>query len=175
MAPKDDDRPKRSWKEIDQAKTLGKKPQQDSGDGGGGPAQNRYAYNKYKSQLNRLFDQGGIGALMQQGAPSPTQTVHKAERTLLEQTTPKAFAKALEAHMQQHGMPKDVEVLMACFDLADEKVLLQALEAVQQSLDAGSVKRLQALRSRLNTLLLSCDAPKIVARAKAMLAQLAAG
>lgn len=173
MAPRDDDRPKRSWKEIDQAKTLGKKPKDDGGSApSGGP--NRYAYNSYKNQLNRLFDQGGMGALTSpEGAAGP-MAQRQAEQALLQHKTPKAFATAVRAYIDEHGLPKDPAVLMACFDLTDESLVMQALTAVQALLDAGTIKRLQALRSRLNTLVLSHDAPKILASAKAMLAQLAA-
>jgi len=63
-------------------------------------------------------------------------------------------------------------VLMRAFDVSDEKVLMQALQALQARLAEGATLRRQALRSRLKTLVLSCDAPKILAAAKAMLDEL---
>ena len=167
----DDSRPKRSWKEIDQAKTSGKRPS-DSTAGRSQSAKDRYAYNSYKTQLNRLFDQGGIGALMGTDGPSPAQSKRALERALTEHVSPKAFEAALKAHMDQHGLPEDADVLMRAFDVTDEKVLMRALEALKDRLAQGAPLRRQALRSRLKTLVLSCDAPKIVATAKAMLEQL---
>ena len=167
----DDSRPKRSWKEIDQAKTSGKRP----AEGPSGPSQHpkdRYAYNSYKTQLGRLFDQGGMGALMGQQGPTTAQSKRALERELTEHVSPKAFEAALKAHMDKHGLPEDADVLMRAFDISDEAVLMQALQALQTRLDEGATLRRQALRSRLNTLVVSCDAPKIVARAKAMLEQL---
>jgi hypothetical protein len=46
------------------------------------------------------------------------------------------------------------------------------LEALQTRLAQGAPLRRQTLRSRLKTLVLSCDAPKILAKAKAMIDEL---
>jgi hypothetical protein len=167
----DDSRPKRSWKEIDQAKTSGKRPA-DAQAGRSSSAKDRYAYNSYKTQLSRLFDQGGMGALMGQEGPSTAQSKRVLERALIEHISPKAFEAALKAHMDQHGLPEEPDVLMRALDVSDEKVLMQALEALQTRLAQGAPLRRQTLRSRLKTLVLSCDAPKILAKAKAMIDEL---
>lgn len=169
----DDSRPKRTWKERDQAKTTGKRPAE-AAQSRNPSGQERYAYSNYKNQLNRLFDQGGIGALVSQtGGPTGAQTQAALEKDLLQQTNPKAFGQALSAHMLQYGLPKDADVLMACLDVTDEKVIFQALQALDDRLQDGTIKRLAALRSRLKNLLVTCDAPKIVTLGKHVLQKLA--
>jgi hypothetical protein len=113
-----------------------------------------------------------MGALMGQEGPSTAQSKRVLERALIEHISPKAFEAALKAHMDQHGLPEEPDVLMRALDVSDEKVLMQALEALQTRLAQGAPLRRQTLRSRLKTLVLSCDAPKILAKAKAMIDEL---
>jgi hypothetical protein len=164
----DDNRPKKSWKEIDQRRESGRK----NDDAGGGARERRptHAYNAYKNQLGRLFDQGGIGATPEGAELAKTDLA--AQRGLLAITNPLALQKAAIRHIAAAGMPTDPEVLMALLVVSDEKLIKMALEALAEALGEGKIKRLQTLRSRLTTLKLTCDAPKIVALAQGILAQL---
>lgn len=164
-----DDRPKKSWKEIDQRRESGRKP--DAGGGAQGREQRpSHAYNAYKNQLGRLFDQGGMGA-----TPEGLQAASKdkaTQRALLDITNPLALQKAALVHIAEAGLPTDPEVLMALLVVSDEALLKQVLVAIAHAVEQNKIKRLQTLRSRLTTLKLTCDAPKIIALAQGILTQL---
>lgn len=166
---RNDDRPKRSWKEIDQRKAGTFKPASDGADSRpeGRPS---HAYNAYKTQLGRLFDQGGIGASPPEAAQHAARRT--MERDLLQHTHPRALGTAAQAFVATHGLPQDGEVLMHLLAVDDEALTLQVVQALGVQVAAGGFKRTQALRARLQALAVECDAPKIRAAAKSILAGL---
>ena len=164
-----DERPKRSFKEIDQRR-AGTSRAAESGAGFRGEARPSHAYNAYKNQLGKLFDRGGMvpGAPVAEGRAARLA----AERSLLAHTHPKALQEAALAFVDANGLPEDIEVLMALLAVGHEPLLLEVVEALGAVVEAGTCKRTQALKARLKALVVDCDAPKIIRRAKTILAAL---
>jgi hypothetical protein len=93
----------------------------------------------------------------------------QAQTTLEEAKTPKALRKALGTYTAAHGFPTDEGILHRLLDLDDETVLLGAIETLQELHAKKALKRPTAARARLQTVVLSCDAPDVQAAAKALL------
>jgi hypothetical protein len=93
----------------------------------------------------------------------------QAQTTLEEAKTPKALRKALVTYTAAHGFPTDEGTLHRLLDLDDESVLLSAIESLQELHAKKALKRPTAARARLQTVVLSCDAPDVQAAAKALL------
>lgn len=164
-----DDRPKPSWKEIDQRRT-GATARGSGRSDECAEARPSHAYKAYKSRLGKLFDRGG----MMPGAGKTAAEMARAagERALLLHTRPKALEAAALAYEAAFGLPRDAEVLMACLAVGHEPLLLRVVTALGVLVQAGAVQRTRALKARLGALLADCDAPKIIAGAKHILAAL---
>jgi hypothetical protein len=187
--PRDDndDRPKKSWREIDQAreKGTGREPR---GDRSGERLQGSQAYRSYKTQLNKLFDGGALPEALKGGAGGfppgmkerlgdaavvPDVKKRKdAAASIVAATKPKDFKAAMQAYIDAHGFPEEEEVLAKVLDSTDEGWVLQAIETATRLHGEGALKRGASLKVRLKTVQLSIDDPDIVQAAKALLAKL---
>lgn len=170
------DKPKKSWREIDQSKDKNRTRSETPG-GGGSRAQRSAAYSSYKTQLNKLFDGGGLPALVaerlgDQHVAAPAQTRKAAASAICAAKTPKAVRAALEAYDAAHGFPEDEEVLAKLLDMSDEILVLQALQVVEKLADAGSLKRGASLKARIKTAQLTLDDPDIRETARRLLTKL---
>ncbi len=174
----DNDRPKKSWREIDQSKDKNRTRSESSGPGGtGSRGQRSAAYSNYKTQLNKLFDGGGLPQLVAdrlgaQNVAAPAQTRKSAAAAICEAKAPKAVRAALEAYEAAHGFPEDEEVLAKLLDMSDEILVLQALQVVEKLVDAKSLKRGASLKARIKTAQLTLDDPDIRQTASRLLTKL---
>jgi len=173
----DGERPKRSWREIDQMRdgsTHRKEPKS-----GGGPAphvERSQAYRAYKSQLNKLFDGGGSlpDAIKQQleekGVAKDASRKKTMADAIIAATSPKGAVAALEAFKSEYGFPQNEEVLSRLLDLSDEAILTEAMSTIAMLKEGGRLKRGNALKARLKTVEMTVDGPD-VQRAARELAQ----
>ncbi|MBI5509919.1 MAG: hypothetical protein HY903_14280 [Deltaproteobacteria bacterium] len=175
----DDDRPKRSWREIDQMRDGSAHRKEPKRAGGPSPRGERsQAYRSYKSQLNKLFDGGGAlpDALKQQleerGVAKDASKKKTLTDAIVTASTPKAVLAALEAYKAEYGFPENEEVMAKLLDLSDQSIVLEAVRTIGLLKTGGRLKRPNALKARLKTLELTNDEPEVREAAKALAALL---
>ena len=171
------DRPKKSWREIDQSREKGSSSR--SGASGPSPRHEKsQAYRSYKTQLNKLFDGGGIvpEALQDKLGGSGVASDAKARKdglaSMAAATTPKALRSALQTFEAAHGFPEDEEVLAKVIDLGGEAAILKAIETLANLHGEGRLKRAASLKARLKTAQMTQDDPDIRSAAAALLGKL---
>ncbi len=178
MTPADnDDREKRSWREID---AMRDKSHQRAGAGpsrGTRPIERTQAYRAYKTELGKLFDGGGLpealkSKLESAGVGLVDNAKRKKELTkaLLDAHGSAAVRACLAQYREAYGEPDREDVLAKLLETDDEAMVLTALTAAAKLQSAGSLKRSASLKARIKTAEMTMDAAKITALAKEILA-----
>ena len=180
MAPRDDDgdRPKKSWKEIDQMRDGSSRGRGDKARPGESRRQNSSEYRSYKSQLNRLFDGGGLPDALKEKLGDDDEFLEQAKArkaardAILKARTAKDVHVALAAFREAHGFPEHEEVLAKLLDLEDEDVILETIQTIDRLLGEGQLSKASSLKARLKTVHMMIDEPEIQDAAKALLRKL---
>jgi hypothetical protein len=164
----DRERPKKSWREIDQMRdhsTHRKEPR--PGEGPARRGEHSQAYRAYKSQLTKLFDGGGAlpDALQKQleekGVAEDASRKKTMTDAIIQATTPVSVVAALAAYKAEYGFPEHEEALSKLLDLTDEAILLDTIRTVSTLKVAGRLRRSNALKARLKTVQMTVDAPEV--------------
>ena len=178
MAGSDDDRPKKSWREIDQGKD--KSSHRKGGESGSKPrrSDNSQAYRSYKTQLNKLFD-GGVAlpdALKEKlggfEAPETIKGERVARQAILDCLTPRKIRKAYRAYREEYDFPWDKEVIEKLLDLDDEDVILESFEVLGQMHAEGLIKRASSLKMRIKTAQMTVDTSEVKTAGDSLLEKL---
>ncbi len=178
MAGDDEDRPKKSWREIDaQRDKSGHRSEEPKGRGKPGRIERSQAYRSYKTQLDKLFSGGALPEALKEklgdgGIAVEAKARKAAAELILAATSPKAIEAALAAYEGQHGFPEDEAVLARLLDLSKEAVLQRAIATIGRLRDEGRLKRAQSLKARLNTVAMTADDPEVQAAARALMGRL---
>src|SRR5215471_20083160 len=180
----DDDRPKKSWREIDSKRDRSQhrgpsEKREDSPFGGGRKGEQRQK--TYRSQLDRLFESGGIGKLvaeqekqkqeelaqkMGMRPPAPAAGEKPAEPTappaedgrikklaqVRDAIGPDQITKAVDGYLKGYPWPNDLDFLSAALEHRDEDIIREALTRLASALAAGKPRRAATLAGRLRTL-----------------------
>jgi hypothetical protein len=176
----DDEKPKKSWREIDQAKDKSSHRREGGGGGGGSGRgiERTQAYRSYKTQLNKLFDGGVLpdalkDKLEEKGIGTDAKQKKALTRDLVAATTPEAIKAALEAYRAAtQGFPDDEEALGKLLELEDVAVVLETLSTLDRLHGAGGLKRASSLKARIKTAQMTVDSAKVTEAARALLAKL---
>ena len=142
-----DDRPKKSWREIDKARDTSQHRKDDRGRDGGFRKTGPRSQKSYRAALDRLFDSGKIGDLVEDKTGEKRSTKDddnrfRALRKLKEAVGRDAISKAADTYIKKFGMPdRDIEALGQLLEHRDESVQLDAMEALETRLDAGDKPR----------------------------------
>ena len=162
MSSGDDDRPRRSWKEIDSQRDGSGSRRTEGGrrdDERKGPG-----YSKYKSDLDRLFNlgmakghvehimskaQGPTGAPGEDGEVSPRAAATRKCR--LAESAPELFA-AVDELLLLGGLPDDIRLLLRVCDHPREEVAAEALERIERLTMRNPLQTKAAFLQRLYTL-----------------------
>ena len=179
MAGPDDERPKRSWREIDSLRDRsggGKRPAADSPFGGGRKGEARQK--TYRAKLDRLFESGGIGKLAGEGGEGGSGPAGEEGRMRLLQGVQSAvgardITKAIDAYLGAHAWPAagsegEIDFLSAALEHRRSEIVARALAGLETALAAGKPRRAATLTGRLRTLEELGDDPEIRARAAAL-------
>jgi len=179
MADYDDDRPKRSWREIDQMRDKsGNRSEPRSGGGPRGrPLESTQAYRAYKTQLNKVFDGGGLpealkSKLDETSVGAEAKAKKKAGGAIVESKTLSETKTTLEAFRQQFGFPQEEEVLARLIDVSDEDLIRETLETLVALVRQGPLKKANLIKSKVKTVLLTVDEPEVQKLGKELLASL---
>lgn len=173
----DDDRPKKSWRELD------RKRDQSSHRGGGseerGPSsmrENSRAYRSYKSQLDQMWQGGALPEALQDKLPAGTGGSANKKKELLEAlrgaVKSRDVFKALKAYREVFGFPQDEDALAKLVDLDDDAVVLEALQTIDALHQEGRLKRSTSFKARLKTVKMTCDSPEVLSLAERLLQSL---
>jgi hypothetical protein len=157
----DDDRPKKSWREIDKGRDRsgGSTPRRDPDERGKQKLEKSAAYSKYKSQLDKLFTPGGAQlpeSMRQKLGPASAESENK--RKLLEALRAKPSDETLEACLRAGvELPDDPRLLISLIDVKDTSLLAPVLKALLAHVETGKkpsrmllIQKLDALKNRVD-------------------------
>ncbi|MEE8408729.1 MAG: hypothetical protein V3T05_03910 [Myxococcota bacterium] len=178
--PDPEEREKKSWREKDRQKDRSAHRREEPPDraGRGGARRESQAYQSYKSQLNKLFDGGGAsGALKEKmdaaGIGKEKKARKAASKAIVDAAKPAERVKALQAYRDEHGFPRQEDVLATLLDLDDEaEIVLEALETIETLLEEGGLKRAGSFKARVKTVKMTVDDDDVVDAADRLLKKL---
>ncbi len=172
----DDDKERKSWREIDQAKDRSKHRSERPETKGGKDLSTTHAYRAFKRKAEQVFS--GQEALPEAWAkklgPSKGPSL-KARQSALKtlMVTPTAeLAAALQSFEAEHGFPRSEEALGRLLELKATADLVRVLDAIVEEAEAANVAHPGRLITRLQTLRLMHESPKMQARIDACVAAL---
>ena len=177
MSGHDDDRPKKSWSEIDAARN--KSAHHGSGAGSKPDRMaNSQAYRSYKTQLNKLFDGGAElpdalkEKLQDSGMVEAAKAKKSATEKVLEAMSPRNLRKAFKAYRAEYGFPEDSAMLNKLLESDDEDLLVETMETVDRLVAEGELKAGSALKARIKSAMILVDAPEVQTLGNALLKKL---
>lgn len=153
-----DDRPKRSWKEIDATRdrSSGQSPRRDPNAFDRERSSKTAAYGKYKSQLDKLFTPGGAElpeAMKAKLGPASESSKQKAALQDALQKDP--GATTLKAYLDaEFELPDDARLLMRMLDIDDTALLVPLLEKLIDIVEGGKRPNRMLLIQRIDALVM---------------------
>lgn len=148
----DDDRPRKSWREIDKGRDHSSHRQEDRPRGGKGAAlKNR----SYRAALDRLFESGKIADLVEERAPGSKAAAAGGETRLkmlegLKKATGRdQISKQLDAYLASYEFPEDMEILGLALEHRNPSTQLEAMERIDKQLDLEKPRRCRAMVGQL--------------------------
>lgn len=146
-----DERPKKSWSEIDKARDKGT-TRREPGSGPKTSARAAAAQKQYKAALDRLFDTGEAKKLLGQKAADPKTDSRLAKiRAVRDAIGRDDISKAVDALLAEGGsLPPDEDVLTQAIEHRDEAKARLALAALLSWLDKNRPRRQATLKARLS-------------------------
>lgn len=147
MSSGDDERPKLSWREIDQLRGAKRSGDAAPPRGRWAEAQAKRASAEYTKQLDAMFSPG------QGGAQGEALAVAMREA----HGTP-GFVDACRAYRDAVGWPVEPELLGLFLDSGEKELVVGALEAILERLEAGGAPPSKGLRRQISLLAEDFDA-----------------
>ncbi|MBI5496804.1 MAG: hypothetical protein HY904_17455 [Deltaproteobacteria bacterium] len=200
---RDSDRPreKRSWREIDRARESGQQRQSpEDRDKERGIQQNGTAYDKYKKNLERLWNTGNMLELLEQRGEvttarataagvaheeaEPQRPVIKrtpeerakerdARESLRKAVGPAEVKAAVEGYLAvAKVLPDDMELLSKALASPAERHQAAALRLLDQRANLGADAAARLLKGRLQTVMLTASEPETKTLAESVRAKL---
>ena len=157
--PADEDgREKRSWSEIDKLRDGSRHAREDRTPARGKTGRASAAYGKYKSELNKLFDKGGLAEKFKDVLDEGDGSVQAKELKALRAAAGGEFFVLLEAYVKAHGMPGAVDVLVRAVTAEDLAIVKSAVGRLAERAAAGErVPGKAAMLERLRTLTMTAS------------------
>jgi hypothetical protein len=150
----DDDRPRKSWREIDKAKDRSVHRKEERRDPQGRPMGQR-RQKSYRASLDRLFDSGKISELVEQQAPGTARAAGGEQSRLKQQARIRdasgrdEVTEAVDAYLERYPMPDDFELLTRILEHRDPGRQLEAMNRLGALLEQERPKRTRALLGQL--------------------------
>lgn len=168
----DDERRKKSWKEIDRAR-----------DGSGGRGDERRgderrqrggrSQKSYRAALDRLFNSGKIGELVEErsGAEqsSESEAAVKLLRAIRQAEDPASITKAVDAYVAEHELPDDPEILGKVLQHKKPSMQLEGMQRLQRALQHEKPRRTRALVGQLKLIRDTAGDPEMEQLARELL------
>ncbi|MBN2343111.1 MAG: hypothetical protein JXX29_08145 [Deltaproteobacteria bacterium] len=174
------EKPKRSWREIDQRKDQSAHRKDDRPKGSRfKQARADNASKLYKSQLNSFFDGDGKApaGLKEKFAALDDSKEGKerkaAAKKISDAKSSSAKTQAVKEYLQNWALPPDYALLCEVLACNDEELQEQALDEIAQLVDANRApKRISTLEQRLKSLVALADDEDIEEKAQTLLRRL---
>jgi hypothetical protein len=163
-----DDKPKKSWREIDKARDGGSSSRRSD-------AREREnfekstGYSKYKTNLDRLFSGGApLPEHLREKLPEGDQAAQDEAKKLGNIEDTKLFNAAARDFLKAHPLPDDPRLLDRLLGHPDEAIVEKALERLEALHASGALKAPPALRNRLQSVEIETGDPSIRKRCEAL-------
>jgi hypothetical protein len=147
------ERGKLSWSERDKARNRSSHVEKDRRPPAEHSPRAGVAYNKYKSELNKLFDSGGLADKFRDDLAADDPHVKAGgpvqEQRVLKKAEGQEFRKLLEGYVKTHGLPDDLEVLVRATTCNDPVLVKQVLRVITARCAEERIPGKAALLERL--------------------------
>lgn len=176
MGDDDNDKPKRSWREIDQMREKGGQ-RRDERPGSNPRVERSQAYRSYKTQLNKLFDGGVLPDVLKSKLEDKgvgNEAKHKKElaAAIVAASNTAAMQNALTEYKAAFGSPDEEDVLAILLGADNQVLVLEAMTGIEALLADGKLKRGGSLKARIKTAQMTIDSPRVNEAAARLLAKL---
>jgi len=163
---------RKSWRDRDASKDRSR--HRDGPSGGRAPKTESQAYRAYKSELNKIFEGGGLPEHLKDQLGETELGKRSAEEksardALMNELKPRKFLKAFRSYRADFGFPADNDLLGRLLDTDDDELVLETMEQIQKLHSEGSLKRAAALKARIKSALIAIDEPDVQKLGKALL------
>lgn len=153
------------------------KSRRDDTHGAQGPKQRAHEYRAYKSQLEKIFDGGGLpDALKQKLEGTATGQAAKAKRealTSLKEAAGQELVTQVAAYTERYGAVEDEEVLAKILELDDEPgLIVTALQTIERLVEEGRLKKSGSLKMRVKAVQMTTDDDDAARISQALLGKL---
>ena len=150
-----DDRPKKSWREIDQmreSKGRSSEPKKET-------RASVAAQKQYKASLERLFDSGEAAKLLGQNVTAPPNTETKLAKikAVRDAIGRDDITRAVNGLLALGPLPADEEVLTQALEHRTEARVQEVIEILLTWLERNRPKRQATLKARLAGLVTNSD------------------
>ena len=168
-----DDRPKRSWKEIDQAREKAQ-PRRDERERSRDKASSSASYSRYKQQLDQLFKPGGAQLPDHiRSKMGPASEGGQARRALYDALKSEPTEKNLSAVLEGgHPLPDDARLLMSLLGIRNEALIQPVLSQLLDVVESGKRPNRMLLIQRLEAVLAFAEEQETIDLAKTVRAAL---
>lgn len=165
-----DDRPKRSWAEIDKARD-GKRSRSSSPPAERSKLEQSGQYSRYKSAADQFFS-GNLmpDALKEKLDPNGDAAARQALlKKVKDSEDVKSFAESSKEYVDKYGLPEeDPYLLDRLLSHPNDGIVVKTLEKLTELFKAGTLKVPKSLPQRLKSLELGSDDPDVQDNAKAL-------
>jgi hypothetical protein len=144
-----DERPRRSWREIDQMRDRSAHRQEPRPEGPGGPRRER-SQKSYRAALDRAFEGRALGRLL--SPPQGGESRLGQLAAIRDAVTPEELSAAVDHALAAGPLPDDVEIWARVVEHRDPDRVREGLLRLRALLDTQPLKRARALRARLRYL-----------------------
>ncbi|MCA9666812.1 MAG: hypothetical protein KC503_14530 [Myxococcales bacterium] len=173
-----DDRPRKSWRDIDKQRDKSEH-RRDGATGGGGFSQQRRerGQKSYRAALERAFDSGKIGELARERMPESAVDEDDAGRLellkkLKEAEGRDAITKAADALLAEHALPRDFDALAKLLEHRSPSRQQDAIELLLEMTETETPRRPRAIVGQLKMIRDLGDDDELVALARQLLERL---
>ncbi len=177
------DRPKKSWREIDQSRdgSRSRGPRQDAAS----HASADRASKQHRAALDALFEKGGLSKVVEALQPPPVREPPKPEAAEAKQPAPapppppvddprtvlrkkvlaalgrEEISRAVDRYVKAHGMPEDFEILEQALEHNKNESIAEALGVLEAMLASTKPKRSRTLQGKLRFIEETSDDPEL--------------
>jgi len=148
----DDGEKKRSWREIDAMRDGSKHSDNQKTDKSFKPPKAKAAYNKYKSELNRLFDSGEVGNKF---GLEGEKTASSSELKALKEASGKEFVRLFSKFISDGGCPDDPSILARAVASDNPDTAKYAIKYMMYNSDPKTIQGKGSLFQRAKSLALT--------------------
>jgi hypothetical protein len=149
----DEERPRKSWREIDKARDHSAHRREERAAGATERKRGPGSQKSYRAALDRLFETGKIAQLVD--GPGASEDPESESRIRMLSRIEKAMdresiCREVDAYLAKFGeLPDDLEILGKVLEHRDAERQRQAMERIDRLLDGAKPKRSRAMVAQL--------------------------